>query len=476
MAGNGSSSRGDEVFWRNRVWWRRTGHTAFAVWGASGISIVTTVIGARALGPEEYGSVFLALAAATLVATFLDITFTEATIFYGNRALAAGDSAGVRALLRISLKVDLGTGIAVAMLVVALAAPIADVVSDGTLDPTLVQLSALSILLTTADSTAHGALGLVRRTDLRAWTIAAQAVFRLIGVIIAVQVGGAEAVALSYAAGGAAGSVVLGLFAWRVAWRQWDPGVGKGAAPATPWELVRFSFHSSLTTSVTAISGTLVPVLLGRLAGLAEVGIFRVAMFPMLVQRTASGPMRLAMFPEQAKLFADGQVNDVRRSTRAYTLIGFGLGTAGAVIGYFLLPWLIPLLYSSSFEAAVGPAQILLIGAVFNFALMWRKTLLAAIGRPEIRTRLTIIELVVTAAVLIAFADLGAEGAAIAVSAGSVTGGVAWLIIARGLLSEGALRAASLRHQEASEKRAAEAAGSAVDVEDEPDPTGAGRW
>lgn len=476
MAGKGSSSEGGEVFWRNRVWWRRTGHTAVAVWAASGISILTTIIGARALGPEEYGAVFLALAAATLVATFLDITFTEATIFYGNRALTAGDSAGVRALLRISLKVDVGTGIAVAIAVVAAAAPIADFVSDGILDPTLVQLSALSILLTTADSTAHGALGLVRRTDLRAWAIASQAVFRLIGVIIAVQVGGAEAVALSYAAGGAAGSAVLGLLAWRVAWRRWDPGVGKAAAPATPWELVRFSFHSSVTTSVAAISGTLVPVLLGRLGGPAEVGIFRVAMFPMVVQRTVSGPLRLAMFPEQAKLFADGQVNDVRRSTRAYTLIGFGLGTVGAGIGYFLLPWLIPLLYSESFEASVEPAQILLIGAVFNFALMWRKTLLAAIGRPEIRTRLTIIQLVVTAAVLIAFADLGADGAAIAVSAGNVAAGVAWMLIARGLLSEPALLEASRRSREANAARAAEANGSPADAEAEPDPAGVSRW
>jgi O-antigen/teichoic acid export membrane protein len=468
---NGGPQGHDEIFWRSRVWWRRTGHTAFAVWAASGISILTTIIGARALGPAEYGAVFLALAVATLVATFLDITFTEATIFFGNRALAAGDTAGVRALLRISLKVDIGTGIVVAGVIVAAATPLADAVSQGELDPTLVQLSALAILLTTADSTAHGALGLVRRTDLRAWAIAAQAVFRLVGVIIAVNVGGAEAVALSYAAGGAAGSAVLGLLAWRVAWRRWDPEAGDNKPPATPWELVRFSFHSSVTTSVAAISGTLVPVLLGRFSGPAAVGIFRVAMFPMLVQRTASGPMRLAMFPEQAKLFADGRVNEVRRSTKAYTLIGFGLGTVGAVIGYFLLPWLIPALYSSSFEAAVEPAQILLIGAVFNFALMWRKTLLAAIGRPEIRTRLTIIQLVVTLVALLALADQGAEGAAIAVTAGNVSAGVAWLLIARGLLSEQSLLAAARRS-----RAAAPLADDPVDAEEEPDPAGAGRW
>ncbi len=75
--------------------------------------------------------------------------------------------------------------------------------------PDLVQISALSVLVTTADSTAFAALALARRVDLRARALAATSAFRLIGVIIAVQFGGAEAVAISYVLGGAAGSLVL---------------------------------------------------------------------------------------------------------------------------------------------------------------------------------------------------------------------------------------------------------------------------
>jgi O-antigen/teichoic acid export membrane protein len=166
-------------------------------------------------------------------------------------------------------------------------------------------------------------------------------------------------------------------------------------------------------------------------------------MLPIIVVRTVGGPLRLAMFPEQAKLFADGRVDEIRRSTTGYTLIAFGVGIVGGAIAYVIMPWLIPLLYSSSFEAAVEPARILLIGALFNFALAWRKMLLAAIGRPEIRSRLGMIQLAVVATVLAFTADQGAVGAAIAVSAGSVASGVAWLIIARGLLSHEALRRSS---------------------------------
>jgi O-antigen/teichoic acid export membrane protein len=441
-----SSSREGEVFWRSRDWWRRAGHTTLGVWAASGLSILGTIVAARALGPEEYGSVVLALAVVTSVATFLDITFDEATVFYGNRALASGDFAGLRALLRISLKVDIAIGIVVTAAILAASAPLADFASAGRIDPILVQLSALTVLVTTADGTAHAVLGLARRTDLRARGMAAQAAFRLIAIFIAVQLGGAEAFVAAYAAGSAAGSAVLGLMAWRVGWSRWDPGTRSGAPPASASQLVRFAIHSSLTTSVQTVSGTIVPVILGRAVGPAAVGIFRVARLPMVVVRTVGGPMQVAMFPEQAKFFADGRVDEIRRSTRAYTLIAFGLGSVGGGIAYVLMPWLIPLLYSSSFNSAVTPARILLIGALFNFALSWRKSLLAAIGRPEIRTRLAIVQLTVTLTVLLVLADMGADGAAIAVSAGCVSAGVAWLIIARGLLTRESLIESRERH------------------------------
>ena len=434
---------GDEPFWGRREWWRRAAQTAGGVWVGSLLAILGTIVAARALGASDYGAMFLSIAIVTSVATFLDITFEEATVFYGNRALAARDFAGLRSLVKLSLRVDIAIGTLVTAVLVLAAAPLADFASAGRLDPTLVQISAIGILLTTADSTAHAMLSLARRSDLRARGMAVQAAFRLVLALLAMQVGGPEAFAAAYALGGGVGSLVLGRMAWKVGWRTWDPSEGAGERRATTRELIRFAFHTSLATSVQSISGTIVPVLLGRAAGPTAVGIFRISMLPIIVVRTVGGPLRLAMFPEQAKLFADGRVDEIRRSTTGYTLIAFGVGIVGGAIAYVIMPWLIPLLYSSSFDAAVEPARILLIGALFNFALAWRKMLLAAIGRPEIRSRLGMIQLAVVATVLAFTADQGAVGAAIAVSAGSVASGVAWLIIARGLLSHEALRRSS---------------------------------
>ena len=436
---DGRGRTGDgETFWTSRRWWRLAGHTAAGVWLASGVSILATIVAARALGPSDYGSFLLGLAAVNTVAIFLDVTFEEATNFYGNRALHDRDLGGLRALLRLSLRVDIAIGVVVTALVIALSGVLADLASAGQLDPTLVQISAFSVLVTTADSTAYAALALAGRVDLRARALAATSALRLIGVIIAVQLGGAEAVAISYVLGGAAGSLVLARYAWREGWRKWapEPGAKPETRPVGTRELVRFGFHSSLTSSVQSVSGTLVPVILARVAGIASVGVYRVARLPIVAANTLQAPMRLSMFPEQSRLVAQGRMAEVRRSTKGYTVIAFGIGIVGAAVGYVVMPWLIPFLYSSSFEAAVTPARIMLIAAVFNLAFLWRKTLLAALGRPEIRTRLVAIEVVVILSVLLVLADRGAEGAAIAASAGAVAAGLVWALVARGLLAD----------------------------------------
>lgn len=448
VADAGAPRGGEEPFWRSRVWRRRAGQTALGTWSAGILSILATILAARSLGPADYGSVFLAISVVTSVSIFLDVTFEEATVFYGNRALASGDVGGLRSLLGISLKVDIGIGILVTAAILLLATPLADVASAGQLDPALVRIAALSVLVTTADSTMYAVLALARRVDLRARGMAATSAFRLLGVIVAIQIGGAEAVAASYVVGGAAGSLVLGAFAWREGWRKWGASADRSPPPASTWELVRFGFHTSLSTSVQAISGTLVPILLARAAGPAAVGIFRVAMLPMIVAGNAAGPLRLAIFPEQARLVAQGRTAEIRRATRGYTLIALGVGSVGAVVGFVLLPWLIPLLYSSSFDAAVTPARILLIAAAARLTVGWRKNLLAAIGRPEIRSRLAMLYTVVVLSLMLVLADRGAEGAAIAVSSAVIATGAVWLIIAPRLLSEESLLAArTSRHE-----------------------------
>ncbi len=211
------SSDGAGRFWRDRRWQARLGQATVATWIAAGLTMLSVVVAARALGPDSYGTVVLALSVTAVAARFLDFTFAEAVVHHGHRALAAEDISGLRALMRMSLFLDLTIGMAVAGALFLLAVPLSDIAASDGIDPALVRLAALGVLAVTVDGTTSAVLLIARRPDLRAWAQTAGTLFRVLGTVAAVAAGGgAEAILLSYALSGAAGSLLLGWIAWRV--------------------------------------------------------------------------------------------------------------------------------------------------------------------------------------------------------------------------------------------------------------------
>jgi lipopolysaccharide exporter len=421
---------GPPPFWKTRAWWSRARRTTLAVYLATALAFLATVLVARALGPDEFGTVVLAVAIATLVATFLDLTLEEAVVHHGYRALEQGDTAGVLGLIRASLFLDVGIGVVVSSSVVLLAAPLADLASAGSLDPGLVRLAALVTLASTADSTMSAVLLVAGRPDLRGWVMAGGNLARLVAVVIAIQAGTVEAIIVAYAVGNAVGAVGQGLVAWGLVRRRWaaEPGSSVARVPLRP--LARFGLHTSISTSLAAAHASLIPVILGRVAGATAVGLFRVAMFPVFVVNSASGPLRLVLFPEQARLAAAGDLGQLRAAIRSHTLAAVAVSVPFAVAAWFILPWLLPLLFSDRFDEAVGPARILLIAAVAHLTGSWFKALPAALGRPQLRTGLSLFELVLMLSLLVALGGEGAEGAAIAFTVASlVTAGAAFTTV-----------------------------------------------
>ena len=399
-----------------------------------GFAFLATVAAARALGPSAFGTVVLAMSVTTLVSTFLDITLEEAVVFYGRQSLAAGHIGRLRALIRTSFVLDAGVGVVIAVILVALAAPIADVASGGRLDPDLVRLATLGMLCSTVNGTTGAMVLLARGAHLRAWIMAATNALRLAGVLIAIQVGGAEAVLAAYVLASAAGSTLQGIVAWRVGWRQWRQGGDVGGDRIGLRTLAKFGIHTSASTSLFSARDVLFPVLLGSLSGPAAVGLFRVAMFPVFLAGVASSPIRLLLLPEQATLAAHRRYADLRRSIRMHMLGAAAIGVPAAVAGFFVLPWLIPLLFTDKFTDAVDAAQILLVAAVWQLMLSWGKTLLVAVGRPEIRTVIAAVSLVITVAFLGVLGSHGSDGAALAYTLADLVTGAIWLFLARRLL------------------------------------------
>jgi O-antigen/teichoic acid export membrane protein len=427
----------DQPFWLSRDWWYRAGHTTVAVWVGTGFAFLATLVAARSLGPTRYGSVVLALSLAGLIATLLDLTLEEAVVFHGSRLLAAEDLSAFRALLRAALAIDCLNGVLVLAAVVSFASVISALLSGGIISPALLRVAALAAFATTLDGTTGAVLLLARRPELRAWMGAWAALVRVAAVLIAFRLGSDPmAVVSAFAVAAAIGAVSQGVVAWRVAHRRWT-GQEEGARSVRAWArpLVGFGIHSALATSVLAGRGALVPVVFGRVAGVQALGLFSAGMLPVSAASVATGGLRMSLFPEQARMSAQGDWSGLRRSVRGHVRIGFAFGILGAAIGYVLLPWLISTLYTPAFSGSVAPARILLIVAVLYLALGWTKTLPAATGRPGLRTAVAGVDLGVSVLLIWALASYGAVGAATAVSVSTTLLAVAWWFVLHSILN-----------------------------------------
>jgi O-antigen/teichoic acid export membrane protein len=179
------------------------------------------------------------------------------------------------------------------------------------------------------------------------------------------------------------------------------------------------------------VSQGVLPLILGRFAGPAAVGAFDVAALPLKGAEVANDGLRLSLFPQQARLAAQGDTATLDRSVRFYTLLGVSIGIPTAILGWFLVPWLIPLMYSSNFAEAVNPTRVMLVTAVAALSMGWAKTLMPAIGRPQVRTKVSLLELSVMVSLLLILASRGAIGAAGAVAVTYVLVAVTWWVIGR---------------------------------------------
>ena len=426
-----------EPFWERPQWWKSTGKAAIALFAGTGAGFASTVIAARALGPVNYGTVVLAIATVVAIATLLDFSLEEATIHFGAAAIERDDAGAVLGLIRTSLRFDLAVGVAVSGAIALGAVALADVTGGGQPAVVLIRLAALESLVATTNGTTGAVLLLSGRPELRAVTLSATGFLRLGAVAIA-AVGGATptGVLWAYVISSAVGAAGQALLARHRARRLWGGVSGPRVAPVSTRTLAAFGAHSSVTTTLIAVRDGLVSIVLGRQVGARAVGVFNVASLPVTLSAVATAPLRLTSYPEQARLAARGDRDTLWRGIRLYTVIGLGVGALGIVVGWFALPWLIPILFSDRFDAAVGPARILLIAGAVGLTVAWAKALPAALGRPSVRTWVVGAELVVTAVLVVVLAHRGATGAAIAVTVGTVAAALLWLVVAHRLLAE----------------------------------------
>ncbi len=406
----------------SRLFWRRSA-TAAWVYAAVVFGILGTVVAARVLGLEQFGIYVTALAAVGFFQVLLDLTVEEPLTKFGFRYIVAEEWGKLRRLFVRALQIKFAGGVLAALALVLLA-PVADSIfgAEGLAVPILV--GALMPLVQATENVGATALLLRGRYDLRGAYQTFAMALRLIAIVIAAPYGVTETLAAMVVAQAIATVAIsaVGLAAFR----------RFPSAPARPLgadrrEVISFTLGSSVGTGVVSLRTTLVPLVLGIVAGPTQVGLFRIAQTPQTGLSAASSPARLVLLTDQTRAWEHGRETSVLAGLRAYTLVAVGLMVVAVPVFLLTMPWLVETIFGSEYSGAVDAARIILVAAAIQFALGWSKSLPVTIGRPRLRIVTHGLEaLVVIPLVALLGSERGATGAAVAVLVATVVFAVAW--------------------------------------------------
>ena len=412
---------------------RRRSLTAVLIYIAVGFGIVGTIVAARVLGLTEFGVFATALAAVGFFQVLLDLTVEESLTKYGFRYVAAEDWGRLRRLFRQMLLLKSIGGLLASVMLVALA-PFADAIFDEEGVGTALLAAALLPLVQAPENVGATALLVHSRYDLRSGYQAGSAGLRLAAIAIGAPFGVEVALFAIVVAQIISTAVVS--FVGHVALHRFPDAPVRELGEDVPG-IRSFVVQSSIATGVISLRTTLVPLVLGVVAGPTQVGLFRIATTPQTGLAAASSPARLMLLTEQTRDWEGGQHVSVLDGIRKYTIGAAAIMVVAVPVFFFAMPWLVDTVFGAEYAPAVDAARIILVAAAIQFAIGWTKSLPVTIGRPQLRIVTHGLEaLVAIPLTALLGAEWGATGAAVAVLASTCVFAVAWAVAIARLRSD----------------------------------------
>jgi len=210
--------------------------------------------------------------------------------------------------------------------------------------------------------------------------------------------------------------LISAILSWSLA--RWRPQM-RLASFAMWRELISYGRHTIAATTVIRVSEEIPVLLLGRFTGAAPLGQFRYG------RRIASLPLAMLMaaasyvlFPAFARIATERERfhASALRALRWMAILAFGGGLIMIPLGEPLTTLAFGAVWSDAGKAAMALGVFTAARGVSSLIVETLK----ADGRPDVVTRLNVVEVVVGSAAMIALLPLGLVGVCMGLSIGSV--------------------------------------------------------
>jgi O-antigen/teichoic acid export membrane protein len=358
------------------------------------LSFIQTIIATRLIGLTNWGLVFTVQTFANNINRFLSFRMSEVVLKRLGSALSEDKKQEAAAVVKATGLMEAVTSV-IAFLVLLLLTPWASrTFAKDAQYAHLFAFYGLILLSNLIFETSTGVLQATHRFDHIAKANLIQSIitisviggtyltYRLVSEAIGPYL--LEAILLAYVLGKTYQGVSLAIAASRELNRILEAGWWRIPLRTLPNKrsLFMFAINTNLNGTINLIFRDNIPLYLGAMLSLADVGIFKIAITLLLPLTQILDPFIGPTFAEISRTIPRFQWDTTLRLLRRITAIAVGVVFAywagWAALGW----WLIPLLYKAQARPAYPVLLILILGYGFAGIFQWNRSLYLSIGKP----------------------------------------------------------------------------------------------
>jgi PST family polysaccharide transporter len=367
------------------------------------LTLATYLVLARLVSPTEFGLFTAGLVMVGLARLYTESGMLAAVVYWRDRLEEAAATAFVATFV---------SGVLIGLLMLALAPAIGWFFHDSTVTGIAAAAAGLALLRTIAivpDALLQRQFSFLRRMVVEPGSVLA---FGVVGIVLTANGLGVWGLVLAqYASFLVAALLSWGLISWRPQLRL---------ASFAMWrELISYGRHTIAAATVIRVGEEIPVLILGRFTGAATLGQLRYG------RRIASLPLAMIMaaasyvlFPAFARIATERErfQASVLRALRWMAILAVGGGLIMIPLGKPLTSLAFGDVWAQAGEAVMALGVYTAARGISSLIV----EALKAHGRPEIVTRMNVIELVVGTIAMLALLPFGLVGVCVGISIGSI--------------------------------------------------------
>jgi O-antigen/teichoic acid export membrane protein len=369
------------------------------------------------LGLSELGRLALAMSFVVLVGQFFDVRVGAAATRFGAERLVRRDIAGLAGVFQLSYLVDAVTGV-LGFVVVAGFAPLVGPRLVGANGTSLILLYACTLLISTVDESSVSALRVMDRFPLLAGYGVVLEILRvgMIGAALALS-RSLTSVLLALVVYDLAAALTNLFVANGVFSRRYGSSLRRRSLSAfdRKRQMLRMVLHTNVVSYARLAQVQLPTLLVGALSAPSQVGLYKVGTAAGSIVGRLTDPGYAAVGPRFSRLWASGQIGEIRRIIRGSVLAASGVVGAALLTLIVLRDPILRLLGGGEGSAATTVLILVAIGQAVNGIFFWNSGLLYSAGRSGGVAAISVVgSLVQTVLLFVLVPSFAADGAAVA--------------------------------------------------------------